>query len=169
MNWAAADAKEVRVSRSPGRGGADRTVLHDGPGDSLTDERVVNGRRYEYRISAVDQAGNEASRTAGVVPGPRLLSPAHNARVDEPPVLRWTPVRGADYYNVQLFRGDRKVLSAWPDGARLKLRRSWRYFGKRRLEPGRYRWMVWPGEGRRSASDYGRRIGRRSFVYAPSP
>jgi hypothetical protein len=168
FNWAAADADKVRVMRSPGRGGDERTELHDGPGNALVDAHVRNGRRYEYRFIAVDQAGNVSSRMVGVVPGPRLLSPDGNARVDEPPRLRWTPVRGADYYNVQLFRGDRKVLSTWPTRSRLQLRRAWRYLGERRLEPGRYRWIVWPGEGPRSANDYGPRIGRRSFVYAPN-
>jgi hypothetical protein len=169
LNWAAADAEKVRIVRSPGRNGDERTELHDGGGTSLTDGRVRNGRRYEYRLSAVDQAGNESARIVKVVPGPRLISPANGARVDRPPVLRWTPVRGADYYNVQLWRGKRKVLSAWPSRARLELKRAWRYLGKRRLQPGvEYRWLVWPGEGPRALNDYGRLIGRRTFVFAPS-
>lgn len=169
LNWAAADASKVRVVRSPGRGGDERTELHDGGGTSLTDRRVRNGRRYEYRLSAVDRAGNESSRTVKVVPRPRLISPANRARVDRPPVLRWTPVRGADYYNVQLWRGKRKVLSTWPSRARLELKRAWRYFGKRRLQPGvEYRWLVWPGAGPRALNDYGRLIGRRKFVFAPN-
>jgi hypothetical protein len=28
----------------------------------------------------------------------------------DPPLLRWTPIRGARYYNVQLFRKGRKIL-----------------------------------------------------------
>jgi hypothetical protein len=169
LDWAAADASRVRIVRSPGRGGDDRTEVHDGRGSTFVDRHVRNGRRYEYRFAAVDQAGNESARTVGVVPGPRLLSPRHGARVDEPPTLRWTPVRGADYYNVQLWRGDRKILSTWPSKARLKLRREWRYFGRRQLEPGaRYRWLVWPGEGPRELNDYGRLIGRRTFLFAPN-
>jgi hypothetical protein len=167
LDWAAADATRVEITRSPGRGGAPRTVVHDGGGTRLTDDGLVNGRRYEYRLKAVDQAGNEARRTVVVVPGPRLLGPPRRARVSEPPLLRWTPVRDAQYYNVQLFRGDRKVLSAWPTRPRLQLRRSWRYHGDQRLTRGRYRWYVWPGKGPRSLDVYGPLIGRRSFVFAP--
>jgi hypothetical protein len=167
LDWAAADAERVHVRREPGRGGAARTVLHDGGGTRLTDRDVTNGRRYEYRIKAVDQAGNESARTVVVVPGPRLIAPPPRARLSEPPLLRWTPVRGAQYYNVQLFRGDRKILSAWPTRARLQLRPSWRYRGKQRLKPGRYRWYVWPGRGPRSLDVYGPRIGGRSFVFEP--
>jgi hypothetical protein len=168
LNWAAADAAKVRIVRSPGRGGAARTEIHDGGGTALVDTHVRNGRRYRYRFAAVDQAGNESARTVRVVPGPRLVSPRDGARLDKPPTLRWTAVRGADYYNVQLWRGDRKLLSVWPTGAKLKLKRAWRYSGRQRLQRGgRYRWLVWPGEGPRAQNDYGRLIGRRTFIFAP--
>ena len=84
-------------------------------------------------------------------------------------------MRGARYYNVQLIRlgggirasrkGARKIMSAWPVRPRLRLRMRWTYRGKRqRLTPGRYAWLVWPGFGPRSDADYGRRIGRSTFV-----
>ena len=100
-------------------------------------------------------------------PGRRRIAPAPSALVDAttPPLLRWTPVRGAQYYNVQLFRDGRKILSAWPTRARLQLKRAWRYGGTReRFEAGTYRWQVWPGRGARSKADYGPRIGIRKFV-----
>jgi len=169
LDWSAAEASDVRIARLPGRNGEERTVLHDGAGTTLVDRRVRNGRKYEYRFSAVDPAGNEAARSVFTVPGPRLLSPEPRARLTRPPVLRWTPVRDAEYYNVQLFRGDRKVLSAWPTRARLRLRRVWQYLGEReRLVPGRYRWLVWPGEGPRELNVYGTKIGARTFVIARS-
>ena len=41
----------------------------------------------------------------------------------------------------------------------------WTFAGKsRRLTPGRYRWMVWPGYGPCSKADYGKAIGRSTFV-----
>ena len=53
-------------------------------------------------------------------------------------MLRWTKVRGARYYNVQLLRDGRKLLSAWPGRPRFKLERAWRFNGHRfRLKPGR--------------------------------
>ena len=79
-------------------------------------------------------------------------------------------MRGARYYNVQLFRGKRKLLSAWPGKPRFELERAWRFQGDRfRLKPGRrYRWMVWPGRGKRSRNDYGPLIGSGTFTVAPS-
>jgi hypothetical protein len=130
----------------------------------LTDRRLRNGRRYRYELRAVDAAGNLTVREATVRPGRRLLAPPAGARLTAPPVLRWTAVRGARYYNVQLFRGTRKVLSAWPRAARLRLEPAWRFGGRaRRLTAGRYRWYVWPGIGRRSADRYGDRLGVRRF------
>jgi hypothetical protein len=80
-------------------------------------------------------------------------------------LLRWTPVRGARYYNLQVFRGGRKILSVWPSRPRYKLTSRWSYGGKiRRLVPGRYRWRVWPGYGPRSKGDYGKQIGPRTFT-----
>jgi hypothetical protein len=96
----------------------------------------------------------------------RLLSPANGAvlRVGRPPLLQWTPVRGARYYNVQLFRDGRKILSVWPLRARYQLERRWTNRGEaHRLVTGKYRWLVWPGFGPRSKADYGRRIGPGTF------
>jgi hypothetical protein len=126
---------------------------------------VRNKRRYRYVLTLTDQAGNRASRELSAVPKRELLSPQRRAIVSAPPLLRWTPVRGARYYNVQLFRGSRKLLSAWPRRASLQLQWKWRFRGKRyRLKPATYRWYVWPGKGARSARRYGERIGARSFV-----
>lgn len=163
LEWNVPDAADVDVVRDG------RRVMSGGPTGSVVDDDLRNGHRYEYVVSATDAAGNTAKRTLAVVPGPRLFGPANGARLDEPPLLRWTSVRGADYYNVQLFRGRRKILSLWPAKPHLQLRSKWRYAGhKRRLKPGkRYRWFVWPGAGPRSRNDYGRLIGARTFVITP--
>ena len=77
-------------------------------------------------------------------------------------------MHGASYYNVQLYRGA-KVLSTWPAHARLQLRPTWRFDHRRyRLKPGRYRWYVWPGFGRRGSARYGRLIGSGGFVVTRS-
>ena len=135
----------------------------------MVDRRLRNGHRYQYLVTATDAAGNTAKRTLTVMPGPRLLGPRAGVALDHPPLLRWTRIRGADYYNVQVFRGKRKVLSAWPTRPKLRLPATWRYAGhKRRLKPGRrYRWFVWPGEGARQRNEYGRLIGARTFVITP--
>jgi hypothetical protein len=98
-----------------------------------------------------------------------LIAPAAGAviRAGRRPLLRWTPVPGASYYNVQLFRNG-KILTAWTSQPRYRLKRRWRHDGKRyRLSPGEYHWIVWPGFGSRSKADYGRRIGRRTFEVRP--
>ena len=105
-----------------------------------------------------------------MVPGPRLLEPQARQQLTTPPLLRWTAVRGARYYNVQLERDGKKVLSRWPSGTQLRLRSAWRFHGRRyRLREGRYRWVVWPGKGARSEGRYGRRIGARSFEIVAPP
>jgi hypothetical protein len=56
-------------------------------------------------------------------------------------------------------------MSAWPAKNSYKLRRSWKFEGKTyRLSPGRYRWYVWPGIGKRAATKYGAAIGQSSFT-----
>jgi hypothetical protein len=162
-----ADAASLEVVRSPGRHGAASSVVGHGDGGRLLDRQVRNGHRYRYTVRATDQAGNTAQATASAVPGRRLLAPARGAVLQSPPRLAWTAVRGARYYNVQLFRNGRKVLSRWPRRAHLALEHSWRYAGRRyRLSPGRYSWYVWPGRGRLAAKRYGRLIGHGRFVIA---
>jgi hypothetical protein len=170
IGWDVADATAVELWRSPGLDGASQSVVNRNTDGKIVDRHVRNGRRYDYRLLAVDEAGNLAMRTFSATPGRRLLSPANGARVDGPPTLRWTDVNGARYYNVQLLRNGRKLLSAWPGKPRFELRRSWRFNGHRfRLRPGRrYTWLVWPGRGKRSRNDYGPLIGRATFTVAGS-
>jgi hypothetical protein len=154
----------VTLTRSPGLRHAKHSVLSTGRSGAYEDGRVRNGARYDYTLTVRDQAGNVAVRSFTVDPGPQLLAPAPDAHVSAPPLLRWTAVRGAAYYNVQLF-GGAKMLSAWPTHPSLRLARSWSYAGRRyRLRPGRYRWYVWPGYGNQSADRYGAAIGAGTFV-----
>jgi hypothetical protein len=140
-------------------------VVYRGSGGSFLDRRLRNGRRYRYVVALVDQAGNRSVDSAGAVPtSSPLLTPAAGARVASPPLLSWRRVRRASYYNVQLLRGGRKVLSRWPKATELQLARRWRFAGeRRRLVAGRYCYYVWPGFGPRAQRDYGQRLGRRCF------
>jgi hypothetical protein len=164
LRWReSADAVRVDVSRSPGPAGARRSVVYSGPAKAFTDTAVKTGVRYTYSVTVYDAAGNAASRT--VKARPSALEPATGARLRKPPLLRWEKARGARYYNVQLFRGRTKVLSAWPTRTHLKLRRSWTYRGvHHRLARGHYRWYVWPGLGSRADHHYGALIGHSSFA-----
>jgi hypothetical protein len=85
--------------------------------------------------------------------------------MSSPPRLAWRRVPRASYYNLQLYRGRVKVLSAWPTRPRVQLRSRWTYLGrKRKLTPGVYRWYVWPGFGPARAHRYGRLLGQSTFT-----
>jgi hypothetical protein len=155
----------VKITRAPGPHGGARDVVDRTHNSIYVDRRVRNGVRYRYTLIATDQAGNVGRETVVVTPGARLLVPDRNALVAAPPLLRWTPVRGASYYNVQLSRGREKILSTWPGRASLRLNSQWSFNGHRhRLRPGAYRWYVWPGFGPRAAGRYGHEIGTSTFI-----
>jgi hypothetical protein len=167
VTWSASpDTVASRVTRSPGRRGKQSTVVYSGHGRRFRDTNMVNGRTYRYTVTAFDQAGNPASKTVAARPRVSLgLKPSRGARLAHPPLLRWPAVRGASYYNVQLYRGRLKLLTAWPSRAHFKLRRHWTFLGHGyRLTPGHYRWYVWPGYGSRPAHHFGAFIGQSSFV-----
>ena len=166
IRWAASpDTVQSQLVRTPGVAGAPSSTLLEGAAYAFTDTAATNGTAYRYTVSAYDAAGNVASTTVSATPSLLYaLAPARNARLKRPPVLRWPPVTGAHYYNVQLFRGKRKILSAWPAKHRLRLHRSWSFGGHRhRLGPGHYRWFVWPGFGARAARHYGPLLAQSSF------
>ncbi len=104
-------------------------------------------------------------------PAPRsgraaLYAPPNGARVSAPPLLAWRAVPRARFYNVQLYRKGRKVLSAWPRRPRLQLHRRWRYGGRaKRLRVGPYTWVVWPAFGTSITPRYGRALGVSTFRY----
>jgi hypothetical protein len=160
------DTRSVAVVRAPGRDGAGETVIYTGAAAAYRDRGLVVGRKYEYRVVGVDDAGNRSEQKVDFIATGALLSPAPAESVTAPPELAWTPVKGASYYNVQLIRGG-KVFSAWPTRSSLRLRRTWIHNGRRhRLRPGVYRWYVWPGHGRIKAARYGKLLGSSTFVVA---
>jgi len=159
------DTAVIEVARAPGRAGAGETVVYRGNETMFRDSGLIVGRTYEYRIAGIDMASNRAEQKLDIVATGALLTPAPGARVKAPPYLVWTAVKKATYYNVQLVRGGKKVLSAWPSRPGFRLRRTWSYNGRRyRLRPGMYRWYVWPGRGKITASRYGGLLGSSTFV-----
>jgi hypothetical protein len=159
------DVAVVEVVRKPGKDGATESVVFRRKAAAFKDTGLENGTRYEYSITGYDEAGNAARATARAVPRALLFSPAEGATVRRSTVLRWVPHKRATYYNVQVWLKGKKVLSAWPAVARLPLKRTWTYNGKRyKLKPGLYRWFVWPGLRSRAAQDYGPMIGSSSFI-----
>jgi hypothetical protein len=168
--WQVKGATAVTLIRASASAPTRQRVVYTGTADKFTDRHLTTGRHYTYLVRAVDGAANVATGSLNVTPGSaasssRLLAPTANARLSGPPLLRWRTVAKARYYNVQLFRNGKKVLSAWPTRPRYQLRRSWRYAGHRhRLTRGTYRWYLWAGYGARSARHYGGLLGQRSFT-----
>jgi hypothetical protein len=63
----------------------------------------------------------------------------------EPQRFAWAPVADASGYHVELFRGSKKVFAADTARPALTVPRRWTYAGRpQELEPGVYRWYVWP-------------------------
>ena len=167
IGWArAGDVVEVELVRSPGVNGAKSTIVYQGNGAAFADKTVKAGIRYRYEISVADVAGNVTTKAlTAVQKSTSLLSPATGSSLRAPPLLRWKPVAGAKFYNVQLYRKGRKVLSTWPAAAKLRLGRTWTYAGKRqRLEPGLYTWYVWGARGTRARPVYGAVLGSSTFT-----
>jgi hypothetical protein len=171
LRWKAPDdAASVQLVRAPGLKGAAESVVFTGTALSkgYVDRGLRPGRNYVYRLTAADAAANQTSKTLEFLARGALLFPAPGERVTKPPLLVWEKARGASYYNVILIRG-RKVFSAWPLRARLRLPRAWTYNGRRyKLRPGTYSWYVWPGRGALSAGRYGKRLGGSTFNFGGS-
>lgn len=170
VTWALppdSDLDRIVVTRSLSSSGAPETVVFTGRATRLADRAVQNSVEYRYALVSYDRAGNRSAGVA-VVARPTasaLLAPANGARTARPPRLAWVRVANATYYNVQVYRGATKILSAWPAATHLALKRTWRYGGRRQsLVPGVYRWYVWAGFGPRSQRRYGAVLGERTFV-----
>jgi hypothetical protein len=162
------DIAGTEIVRYPGA-----FVVFRGTGTSFTDTDVRAGSSYSYRVSSYDWADNRAPAVAvhTTATKTKLVEPQDWAQLTQPPLLAWTHVPGADYYNVQLWKinpgAPRKVLSAWPNATQLRLTSKWAFAGKTYvLAPGRYRWYVWPGIGQQTQGRYGSLIGSHVFVVA---
>jgi len=191
LNWTTSkDTHAIAVVRRPGMSGRKLSTLYNGKARTFTDRRLKNGVKYRYTITAYDEAGNAAVKGLAIKPNlsttkpavtkpavtkpaakrpelakPALTGPAAGARLTVPPLLAWGAVARASYYNVQVYRNGRKILTFWPRTTSLRLERTWRFDGRTyALTPGTYRWYVWPGFGARSANRYGKLLGTRSFV-----
>lgn len=175
LSWslpAEADFDGVLVTRRPGKGRSEESVVYKGKQTSVVDTSVVNGVSYRYLIVAYDKGGNR-SVGVGIVAVAKLqllLAPGDGARVTGPPLLKWKKVKNAAYYNVQLYRNQRKVNSRWPAGTSLRLTASWAYDGHRfRLGRGCYDWWVWPGFGKKAGARYGEALGHSTFCVKSKP
>jgi hypothetical protein len=168
LRWrrpADSDFDHVAVFATTKRGAPPRTLVYQGKKQSYVNRRFQNGFYYRYLVVSYDTSDNASGGSSATVPPSALLrSPRDGQVVRSAPRLRWTPVRKATYYNVQLYYHGRKVLSAWPGRVRQALARRWSYSGRSyHLRKGAYAWFVWPGFGPRAKSRYGSLLGVGTF------
>jgi hypothetical protein len=165
IRWSSSSGDRIVIRRSA-RGSKARSTVFRGSGSRFVDKRIHPDLEYLYSIRAFDQAGN-ASPNVSVAGLPKVLTLQklhYVPRVAPKPILQWKRSSGATYYNVQLFRGSKRVMAAWPLRHQLGLPTTWRWAGHRyRLRPGLYRWYVWAGLGARSFAQY-RAIGSAKFI-----
>ncbi len=159
-----ADFDHVQVLVSKGAKKA-QSVAYAGKATQYTDGGFKNGTSYRYAIVSYDHLGNASQPfRITVAASVLLLSPRNGSTLRSPPRFRWSRVPKATFYNLQLYHGSRKMLSAWPKASKLRLGRRWTYAGHRyRLQRGLYRWYVWPGFGPRQRGRYGQLLGQGVF------
>ena len=168
LSWTpAADTDHVVITRSTNVKQVTGTQVYSGAAHRYHERKFDNGGYHRYTIVSYDKAGNaSAPAVVAVKPSALLLAPSDGAlvRVKRPPLLRWRSIPGARYYNVQLWRGSHKLLSAWPLKTRFKVSRAWTYQQHHfRLKPGRYTWYIWPSMRRLPAVAYGPLAGQSTF------
>jgi HYR domain len=180
LRWTLPKAKDfdhVEISRSLAEPGSPQTTVYRGKGKAFADRKVDNNIAYRYVLTSFDEAGNSSTGVAVTLTPkrPLLVSPPDGVELRAPPKLVWVASAAEPssaggtirprYYNVQLWRGPKKVLSAWPVKSSLVLRKAWRYDGRRyRMIRGTYTWFVWPGIGPKSDRKYGSLLGYSTFT-----
>jgi large repetitive protein len=161
-----ADFDRVKIFVSTSAKTSPRTLVYSGTAASYTNKRFKNGLYYRYAILSYDRTGNASRGKTIVIPPSVLLRvPRDGAVVSGRVLLAWDKIGNASFYNVQLFSGPQKILSAWPNIAKLRVGRTWLYADRRyRLRRGAYRWYVWPGFGPRAQGRYGQLLGQGTFT-----
>jgi hypothetical protein len=163
------DFDHVEITRQ--RGDKTAVLAYRGKGTTFTDHRLATGISYRYLIVSYDRAGNRSTGVIALATAhPQLLyAPGQDARVSAPVILRWRASRGATFYNVQLYRNGKKVLSTFPGREKLIVPSAWKYGGKAHgLAKGRYDWFVWPARGTRRKPHFAPMEGFNSFVVVPA-
>jgi hypothetical protein len=170
LSWKRPGGKQFRrveIVRIPGKKNAARSLVYRGNKIAFVDRGLKNGVEHRWVIYATDKAGNRSGGVEVSTTPPVRTSLGRRAKVtpQTPLVLWWKPVKKARFYNLQLFRGQKKVLSSWPANPSVSLSGQWNWEGgKRKLLPGVYRWFVWPGFGKRKNSNFGKLVGSGTVV-----
>ncbi len=166
LSWSSTSPADLVRIRRKVRGHKARTTVFHGGGTTFADDGIRPGEEYLYTVRSIDEAGN-TSKAVTIAAPPKILTlqkTPYVVHAAPSPILRWGRVRGADYYNVQLFRGTRRIYSVWPTGHQVGLPPEWKWSNRTyRLAAGRYRWYVWAGLGPRKLAQY-RLVGSARFA-----
>jgi HYR domain len=131
---------------------------------TFLDDTVPNDTRFEYRLRSVDRAQNASPGAKIEGRASRILKPAFGSLHNSRPLIDWTFVRDAAFFNLQLWRDGRKILSVWPLRSAKRLPANWRFNGGRySLRSDRYRVYVWAAFGSRPHTHYGPLLGWTEF------
>jgi hypothetical protein len=159
-----ADYARVKIWRKRSGGRSWKLLATRVSAGPLVDRSPRNDKVYRYRIRSFDAAGNASVASDASGRPSKIVSPAYGAVLGRPPLIDWKSVRRAGYYNMQVWRNGRKILSIWPLRSRYRLRTHWTFKGKRySMSAGRYVVYVWPGFGPKWAAVYGPLLGWTSF------
>ena len=131
---------------------------------SMVDWDAQNDVLYTYSIRSVDRAKNASAVSTARGRASKILKPQYGALLRAPVAIEWAGVRKASYFNMQVWRQGRKILSIWPLRSQFRLGSSWTYNGRRYfLTSGLYRVYVWPGYGPKLNASYGPLLGWTAF------
>jgi hypothetical protein len=169
VGWDAPGADSIIISRSIQ--GASQAPVQVSTSSSATgsylDKGLANGQRYVYTVTSVDQAGNSRENSARGIPTKSTMRPFAGTVTGTAPALTWKRVKGAAFYNIQIWRSGKKVLSKWPSGTGFRMPAKWSFKNRTRtLQAGYYRWYVWSWVGSRRHGHY-KYVGTSSFRFKP--
>jgi hypothetical protein len=165
VRWAnpiAQDLERVDVvmnAQRPPRDPSDGMVVYRGLGSSVVLTLHAGQKRY-LAVFARDSRGQVSAPARRIVSLASLvpLRPISGSSVGAAPMLTWKPMKGASYYNVQVFRNGKRVLVAWPSRPSYRIPAGM-------LSPGTYVWFVWPALGATRVNPrFGGLIGRAIFI-----
>ena len=134
--------------------------VYTGKGTRATTKLAAGQSRW-FTVVAYDAAGNAspAARVRVTVAAPSRFGPEPRAKVHGKVRLSWPVVKGARYYNVQVYAGKQRILVGWPVAGKLQLPQA-------KLKRGKtYTWYVWPGLGAKAKARYGKLIGKNTFTF----
>ena len=87
----------------------------------VRDSGLKAGVAYRYRLTSLGRGGQPVGRPGDDEAARALRAGGRASRHTPGPHCAGTPTRARRYYNLQLYRGSKKVLSSWPVGTSFRL------------------------------------------------